>query len=375
MLVTKVNCPANKMSIKCPYNMTPEEITVHNTANDASAMSEISYMLGNNYETSFHFAVDDYRAVQGLELNRNGWHAGDGGSGRGNRKTIGIEICYSKSGGERFVKAEQNAAELVANLLKQYGWGIDRVKKHQDWSGKYCPHRTLDMGWARFIEMVKSHLNGSTEETTPEAPTTSLNFKEGDVVTINGVYTSSTSTTKLVPAVTTGTITKVLEGTRNPYLLNSGNIGWTNDSCIVTKPEPTPAPKPVTTKFEKGDIVTINGVYTSSTSTEKLKPLVSKGTITDIKEGARNPYLLNNGQIGWVNDDCIVSMNVPEPTATYKTISNCTWLNLRTSAGYGSNVYRAVKAGTRVEYLGVENGWAKIKYNGKTLYCGTGYLK
>ena len=28
--------------------MTPEYITVHNTYNDASAMSEISYMLGNN---------------------------------------------------------------------------------------------------------------------------------------------------------------------------------------------------------------------------------------------------------------------------------------------------------------------------------------
>ena len=62
----------------------------------------------------------------------------DGANGTGNRKSIGIEICYSKSGGSRYTKAEENCVQLVASLLKQYGWGIDRVKKHQDWSGKYC---------------------------------------------------------------------------------------------------------------------------------------------------------------------------------------------------------------------------------------------
>lgn len=151
---------SSKYSIKCPYQMTPEYITVHNTANDASAENEIAYMNNNNYETSYHFAVDDIQAVQGLPLDRNGWHAGDG-NGTGNRKSIGIEICYSKSGGDRFIKAEQNAVELIAQLLKERGWGIDRVKKHQDWSNKYCPHRTLDLGWDRFIKMIETKLNGT----------------------------------------------------------------------------------------------------------------------------------------------------------------------------------------------------------------------
>lgn len=149
---------SSKYSIKCPYQMTPEYITVHNTANDASAENEISYMNNNNNEISYHFAVDDIQAVQGLPLDRNGWHAGDG-NGTGNRKSIGIEICYSKSGGDRFIKAEQNAVELIAQLLKERGWGIDRVKKHQDWSNKYCPHRTLDLGWDRFIKMIETKLN------------------------------------------------------------------------------------------------------------------------------------------------------------------------------------------------------------------------
>lgn len=160
--------PQSKYSIKCPYTMTPIGITVHNTANDASALNEISYMTNNNYEISYHYAVDDIQAVQGLPLNRNGWHASDGANGTGNRKTIAIEICYSLSGGSRFDKAEENAAELIAFLLKEYGWGIDRVKRHYDYAPnkKYCPHRTMDKGWDRFLNMVRSKMGGS-ETITP----------------------------------------------------------------------------------------------------------------------------------------------------------------------------------------------------------------
>lgn len=162
MQITKVKMPENKYSIKCPYEMTAEEITIHNTANDASAMAEISYMIGNNNKVSYHSAVDNERIVEGIDFSRNSWNAGDGVNGKGNRKTIAIEICYSKSGGEKFEQAEKLCAEYVAYLLKQYGWGIDRVKKHQDWSGKYCPHRTLDLGWERFLNMVQAYLNGTT---------------------------------------------------------------------------------------------------------------------------------------------------------------------------------------------------------------------
>ena len=34
--------------------------------------------------------------------------------------------------------------------------------------------------------------------------------------------------------------------------------------------------------------------------------MIKSGTITKIIEGAKNPYLLDNGNIGWVNDDVIV---------------------------------------------------------------------
>lgn len=154
--IRKIDMPADKYSIKCPYAMEPEFVVIHNTANDAPAENEIKYMQSNGNQTSFHYAVDDKEAVQGVDLWRNAWHAGDGGNGPGNRKGIAIEICYSKSGGTRFAKAEQNAAELAAKLLIDFGWGIEKVKTHRDFSPykKYCPHRTLDLGWDRFVTMV-----------------------------------------------------------------------------------------------------------------------------------------------------------------------------------------------------------------------------
>lgn len=62
--------------------------------------------------------------------------------------------------------------------------------------------------------------------------------------------------------------------------------------------------------YNIGDVVTINGVYKSSDSDIKLTPLIKTGTITRIVNNARNPYLLNNGNIGWVNNDVIISNEI-----------------------------------------------------------------
>lgn len=149
----------SKYNIKCPYPMTATRFVVHETANDASARNEIAYMIRNNNTTSFHFAVDDKEVVQGIPLDRNAFHAGDG-NGKGNREGIAVEICYSKSGGERWRKAVDNAARFIAEGLKERGWGIDKVTKHQDYSGKNCPHRILsDYGWTNFLNLVSAYMN------------------------------------------------------------------------------------------------------------------------------------------------------------------------------------------------------------------------
>jgi N-acetylmuramoyl-L-alanine amidase CwlA len=159
MLVAEKN-----YKIKCPNPLVPEYWTVHNTYNDASANNEVQYMILNANQVSYHYAVDDKEVVQGIPEDRNAWHAGDGGNGKGNRKSLSIEICYSKSGGERYTKAEENAVQFLAADLKKRGWGIDKVKKHEDWSGKHCPHRILDEGrWQQFLNAIQAELNKKDE--------------------------------------------------------------------------------------------------------------------------------------------------------------------------------------------------------------------
>ncbi|MCU4979586.1 N-acetylmuramoyl-L-alanine amidase [Bacillus cereus] len=159
MEIRKKLVDPSKYGIKCPNTMTPEFITVHNTYNDASAENEISYMIGNNNSVSFHVAVDDKEAVQGIPFDRNAWHAGDG-NGNGNRKSIGVEICYSLSGGDRYYKAEDNAVIVIAQLMKQFNITINNIRTHKSWSGKHCPHRMLDEGRLdQFIEKINKTFN------------------------------------------------------------------------------------------------------------------------------------------------------------------------------------------------------------------------
>ncbi|WP_258729656.1 N-acetylmuramoyl-L-alanine amidase [Bacillus atrophaeus] len=180
-----------KYKLKCPNAMSAEYITIHNTANDASAANEISYMINNTSSTSFHFAVDDKEVIQGLPLNRNAWHTGDGTNGTGNRKSIGVEICYSKSGGAKYKAAEALAIKFVAQLLKERGWGVDRVRKHQDWNGKYCPHRILSEGrWddvKAAIADALGALGGKKSSSSSEKSSSAATYtvKKGD--TLSGI--------------------------------------------------------------------------------------------------------------------------------------------------------------------------------------------
>jgi N-acetylmuramoyl-L-alanine amidase CwlA len=137
--------------------MVPAFVTIHNTANSASANNEATYLNNrqDNVYISFHYAVDDIQALQLLPNNEAGWHAGDG-YGDGNRKSVAIEICYSTSTNLTLKnKSLDNGAQLAAKLLKTLGLSIDKLRKHQDWSGKFCPHDILERyGWESFKSLV-----------------------------------------------------------------------------------------------------------------------------------------------------------------------------------------------------------------------------
>ncbi|UYX52898.1 N-acetylmuramoyl-L-alanine amidase [Bacillus thuringiensis] len=160
MEIKKMLVPESRYGVLCPYEMNSTEITFHNTYNDAPAINERNNVANNSTGTSFHVAVDDKEAIQLIPFNRNAWHAGDGTYGRGNRHSIGVEICYSKSGGERYRKAELNAIKVIRQLMDTFNIPMSRVNTHQERNGKYCPHRMLDEG---RVEWFKSQLTQTSQ--------------------------------------------------------------------------------------------------------------------------------------------------------------------------------------------------------------------
>ena len=154
--------------------MTPRYITIHDTGNPArGANAEMHgrYLRSQeaiDREVMWHFTVDDREIRQHLPLDRNGWHAGDGWDGPGNRQSIAIEICENADGDR--AAAEANAAMLVAHLIRTVPTLMpfpECVVQHNRWSGKDCPRvfRSRPGGWEGFLAMVQQHL--TQQERTP----------------------------------------------------------------------------------------------------------------------------------------------------------------------------------------------------------------
>lgn len=154
-------------SYKCPYLNEPQAIIIHNAATPNGTAKALNNALHNSKEyKSWHFSVDDKDVIESLPLNRNAFATGDGTYGLGNRTGIHIEIAKDNDNDskEEWLKARDNGAKLAAELLHNYGWGIDNLKKHKDYkmtdgSYKYCPHKILDEGWDDFKFLVARYLD------------------------------------------------------------------------------------------------------------------------------------------------------------------------------------------------------------------------
>ena len=140
-------------------NIIPEYIVIHETDNwnpgGANAQAHFNYWNTNpNANSSVHFVVDENEAIQLAEFNWRCWHVGDGNGSSGitNNNSIGIEICVNGD----YAKARQNTIELVKWLLPQVGLAADKVVRHKDATGKWCPRNMLDKPelWTDFITQI-----------------------------------------------------------------------------------------------------------------------------------------------------------------------------------------------------------------------------
>ena len=138
--------------------IVPEYITIHSTGNpNSTARNERGWLTNpsNTRTASWHIVIDEKEAIEAIPLDEIAYHAGNR---NGNNKSIGIEICES---GNR-QKTLENAVKLVAKMLYERNWGVDKLRRHYDWSGKVCP-RILSSnnweGWNAFKIQVQRELD------------------------------------------------------------------------------------------------------------------------------------------------------------------------------------------------------------------------
>lgn len=163
--------PTGNENIRPGYAMKPKYITIHETDNysvGANARNHAQYLYSQATGTtdrsaSWHFTVDDKEIYQHLPLNENGWHAGDGSEGTGNRESIAIEIAVNQDGD--YNKAVENARKLAAYLMGELNIPLENVKKHQFWSGKNCPAIMIrNNAWEPFLQGTKAYYDANHKD-------------------------------------------------------------------------------------------------------------------------------------------------------------------------------------------------------------------
>lgn len=153
---------------------SPAYVVVHETDNwdrGAGAETHARALYNGNLGGSVHFYVDDTDIYQTLDLTDGAYAVGDGGGRYGitNRNSINLEICVNPD--SNYYKAVENAKWLCAKLLKERGWGIDRLKRHYDASRKNCPRRIIAEGlWDKFKSDVQKLMNGTSSGSSAPAP-------------------------------------------------------------------------------------------------------------------------------------------------------------------------------------------------------------
>jgi len=178
--ITKLLIPKGRHGRWRTKRMNPRYITIHSTQNysrtgDAYGHAKFLYtgaLKGRKNSLGYltwHLSVDDHSAYQSLPFNEQGQHADY--EGRGNRQSIGIEMCENK--GNSRSKTLRRTAKIAAGLMNKYNIPLKNVVPHQHWrrvrhadgrdlGHKNCPHFLMTNGkpgpkWQAFLKMVKSY--------------------------------------------------------------------------------------------------------------------------------------------------------------------------------------------------------------------------
>lgn len=256
--------PVSQYPIKSTHTMNdPIGITIHETDNNASARNEAAYMQRNIAWTSFHWVVDENEIINCAPMDRNTWHAGDG-SGKGNMKTISIEICrnYRVSDYNNYYKARANAEKLVGWLMYIFDFNTNQIYMHRDWSGKHCPRVMIDQGYfPSFKQNAEAHKNSYKVATTAPITQPTQSFTSvsvGQKVKIKDDAAKYANVDKAIPSwVKNQTHTVYQVDNNNQRALLKEIFSWVRFADLAGYQGSAANPTPQPTTIKVGDMVTV----------------------------------------------------------------------------------------------------------------------
>ena len=145
-------------------------MAVHYTATTASAHNNLVYFSRPGAQASAHLFVDkDGTIRQSVRLEDTAWAVGNFAE---NQRTVSVEVV---SAGEDFTEAQVAAlAEIYAYLRATYG--ITRVIRHYDVTGKLCPAPyVVASKWAALRAAITGGLAfGGTTDAAPSGTVSEL---------------------------------------------------------------------------------------------------------------------------------------------------------------------------------------------------------
>lgn len=292
-----------------------EYIVIHYVGAVSSAENNARYFENEYRGASAHYFVDENEIYRVVKDSDSAWHCGGDAyyCGARNTNSIGIEMCcYWDANGQLNVSDSivARTIELTKELMAKYNIKPDHVVRHYDVTRKCCPAPFVNnpSRWDDFKSRIGETPVAPSQPEQPDVP----KYYVGLPVCTNTIWTQANGGQEY-HGDWQGVITKVMPGTEHPYLINDGNIGWTNDIAIDTDPhipggentqpvQPTPSQK---AKYTVGTKVCCNKLYTQSVGGKEYTG-DWKGTITRVIPTADHPYLLNNGT-GWTTDEAIDS--------------------------------------------------------------------
>ncbi len=145
----------------------------------------------------------------------------------------------------------------------------------------------------------------------------------------------------------------------------------TEETPTVT---PEPEPVPVATLYATAN-ATVNVRASDSEQADRLGKLNLGTTVQIVEQGVNGWTKISfEGKDGYVKSEYLTPLENPEGLVVIGQIKADTNVNVRAAASTSADKLGRLKGGATADLLAVENGWCKIKFDGKVGYVSSDYV-